>query len=120
MAKLKKGRVKASTLLEVIIAMVIILVVFSLSMGIYTHVISSTPSVKQQQVKIAAGSFIQQSINAHNWSDEQLTQDSIEMVKTVLPYEKYTDLLQITVTVYEQEKPIHQSRRIVRKTAGHD
>lgn len=120
MAKLRSKQVKASTLLEVIIAMVIILVVFSLAIGIYNNVLSATTPVKQQQAKAITEQVIRQSINEKNWNDEEHMQDSIGIKKMVLPYEKYTDLLLITVTASEQGKQIGQSTRIIKRAAdGH-
>lgn len=120
MAKLKSSQVKASTLLEVIIAMVIILIVFSLAIGIYNNVLSATTPVKQLQVRAITEQMIRQSIDERNWNDEERVQDSISLKKTVLPYEKYPDLLLMTVTASEQGKQIGQSARIIKKTAdGH-
>lgn len=111
--------VKASTLLEVIIAMVIILIVFTLAIGIYNHVLGSTPSVRQQQVKTMTDGLILRSINEEDWTDQEIMQDSIVLKKTVLPYEKYTDLLLITVTAFQREQQVGESRRVV-KRKGHE
>jgi len=116
MAKLKAS-VKASTLLEVIVAMVIILVVFGLAMGIYTHVLGATHSVQQEKVKAITTQVISQSIQEQNWGDEESLQDSIALVKTVLPYGQYPDLVLITVTASVHGKEIGKSRQIVKKTA---
>lgn len=117
MAKLNPNQVKASTLLEVIIAMVIILVVFSLAIGIYNNVLSATAPVKQKQAEAMTEQVIRQSINERNWNDEEHLQDSIALKKTVVAYEKYPDLLLITVTASEQGKQIGQSTRIIKKAA---
>lgn len=109
--------VKASTLLEVIIAMIIILIVFSLAIGIYNHVLAYTPTVKYEQVKTICDGVISQSVNEENWGDEEMVQDSVILKKTVLPYEKYTDLVMITVKAYQQDKQIGESRSIVKKTS---
>jgi type II secretory pathway pseudopilin PulG len=116
MAELKSA-VKASTLLEVIVAMVIILIVFTLAIGIYNNVLGRADSVKKEQVNAMTAHLISQSINERNWNDEEIRQDSITLQKTVVPYEKYTDLVLITVTALEHDKQIGQSRKIVKKAA---
>ncbi|CAM4116856.1 hypothetical protein SAMN06265348_103273 [Pedobacter westerhofensis] len=115
MAELKSS-VKASTLLEVIVAMVIILVVFSLAMGIYNNVLGSTGSAKMEQISTAMEGVISKSINEQNWDDEESGQDSIQYKKTVTKYEDFTDLLLITVTATEHEQQVGKLRRIIKKT----
>ncbi|WP_158800288.1 hypothetical protein [Pedobacter sp. L105] len=115
MAQLKISTVKASTLLEVIIAMVIILVVFSLAIGIYNNVLGSSTAAKTIRVNAMTDHLIRQSINENNWNDLDTLQDSINLKKTVVPYEKDTSLLQITITAFQQDKQIGQSRRIIKK-----
>lgn len=113
----QKGMLTASTLLETLIAMVIILVVFTLAIGIYNHVLSYTPTARYEQAKTLCNGVIEQSIMEENWTDAESMQDSILLKKTVLPYEKYADLVLITVTAVEQEKQIGLCKRIVKKTA---
>lgn len=121
MAKLITLKVKASTLIEVIIAMVIILVVFALAMGIYNNVLRTTSAVKIEQLKALTDHKLQKSVVEGNWKDtDSLLQDSLLLQKKVLPYENAADLQMITVTAFEQGKQVGQSRRIIKKTAhGH-
>lgn len=116
MAKLN-ARVKASTLLEVIVAMVIILIVFTLAIGIYNNVLSSGNSARKTQMNALMAHLMIKSINEQNWNDQEILQDRITFRKTVLPYEKYTDLVLITITAFEHDRQIGQSRQIVKKTA---
>jgi len=113
--KLKPGTLKASTLLEVIVAMVIIMIVFVLASGIFAKVIGSSPSVKQQQVRALCSGIIQESLAQRNWTDEAIEIDSVVFQKTVLPYGNDPDLLQISVSAIEYGKEIGKSRQVVRK-----
>jgi MFS superfamily sulfate permease-like transporter len=120
MAKLKLQSVKASTLVEVIVAMVVIMVVFVLATGIYTGIVRSSPSFRQQQIRAKTENVIAQSITDGNWEDEVLQSDSLEMQKTVLPYENAEDLMLITVKALERGKEIGVSRRIVKRAVSGD
>lgn len=115
MAKLISNKVNASTLLEVIVAMVIIMVVFVIATGIYTNVIKSSPSIKQQQARALAAGIIQQSKIDHDWTESQVQVDSITLQKEVLPYEGYVDLILIKVTAKEQGKEIGVVKQIVKR-----
>lgn len=115
MAELKVVKIRASTLLEVIIAMVIILVVFTLAIGIYNNVLSSSPSVKKEQIKALTDKVIAQSIKEGKWEEEEITIEGITIKKVVVPYETYKDLVVITATAFDNEKEAGQSRQIVKK-----
>lgn len=115
MAELKIVKIKASTLLEVIIAMVIILVVFTLAIGVYNNVLRSSPSIKKEQVKALTDQVIEQSIKDEQWEDEDITIEGITIKKIVLPYETYKDLIVITATAFENGQQTGQSKRVVKK-----
>ncbi|KQR70895.1 type II secretion system protein [Pedobacter sp. Leaf176] len=51
MAELKKGKLEASTLIEVLIAMVIIMVLFALAIGLFNNVLSGGVSLKKLSVQ---------------------------------------------------------------------
>jgi type II secretory pathway pseudopilin PulG len=108
------GKIKASTLLEVIVAMVVILIVFVLATGIYANVMGSSPSVKQQQVKALMSGLIVKSITDSNWNDEEIMIDSISLIKKVLPYQDYADLKLLEVNAYKQNKEVGNIKRIVK------
>ncbi len=118
MAKLNPHQLKASTLLEVIVAMVIIMIVFALAMGIYTGIVRSSPAFRQQQIRAKTENVIWQSIADGNWQDELLQSDSLNLQKTVTPYEEMPDLWLITVKAIEDGKEVGVSRRVVKQTAN--
>lgn len=115
MVKLKLNSVKASTLLEVIVAMVIILIVFAVAINIFTKVVSTSPSVKQQQIRCLSAAIIEQSLYEHNWTDESVEIDSIVFQKTVVPYRNDSQVLEIVVIASERGKELGRSRQIIRK-----
>jgi len=119
MAKLK-GKLKASTLLEVIVAMVVILIVFVLATGIYANVVRSSPSVKQQRVKAMISGVIDHSIATGDWKDEVIMVDSISLQKTAVPYQTYPDLLLLQVLAVEGGKEIGKMKRIVQAGGDRD
>lgn len=115
MAKLKSHKVKASTLLEVIVAMVVIMVVFVIATGIYTNVIKSAPSIKQQQGRALALGIIAQSKLERDWTEKSILVDSVTLHKEVVPYQEYSDLLLIRVTAKERGREISQVKQIVKR-----
>lgn len=115
MARLITSKVKASTLLEVIIAMVVIMIIFVIATGIYTNIIKSSPSIKQQQGRALALGIVQQSKLEQDWVEKSILVDSITLQKEVVPYLDYQDLLLITVTAKEHGKEISRVKQIVKR-----
>jgi len=114
MAGIKIHQLKASTLLEVIIAMVIIMIVFVLATGIYTNVVRSSPSVRSQQVRLMSENMILKSIEEQNWDNEWVEMDSLIFEKTVNAYENGPDLFVIEVKASEQGRIVNTSRKVVK------
>lgn len=120
MAKLKRRWVKASTLLEVIVAMVIIMAVFALAIGIYTNVISSSPTIKMQRLRLMSEDMVLKSIEDEEWEDNTVLLDGVTLQKRVLPYENVNDLFLIEVVARQEEQIVHKERRIVKRTRHED
>lgn len=115
MAELKLKRLKASTLPEVIISMIIILLVFGLAMGIYANVWSHTYPVRRVKAAAMARQMMLQSIADHDWTDREEVQDSLVFKQVVIPCPGMPDLRQITVSAYENDQEIASSGVIARK-----
>lgn len=96
MGKLKGKKLAGSTLIEVLIAMVIIMVVFSIAMGLFSNVLSGGVSMRKVQIKQQLESLRLQVINSGKIEQEHLVIDSVdyELIKTEQA-SSGTDLLEI-------------------------
>lgn len=97
MDKMTRGKLRGSTLIEVIISMLIIMVIFSIAMGIYARItgsgISSTDHHMQQQIK----RIIDSEIETDHAGDNVIIIDSIIYRSATVPYSEYSDLFAIEV-----------------------
>lgn len=116
MAKLKVVKLRASTLLEVVVAMVVILIVFVFAMGIYANIVSSSPSVKAQKYRSVISGLIQESIRKKNWEEETVLIDSVWFKKTVGLFPDYPDVLMISVTGTAHGKVVGKGSQLVKVT----
>jgi len=114
MAKIISTKVSGSTLIEVVIATVIILAVFTLAMGIFIKVTQSGYSVSRTSARQQMQYIVDQSIRDRDYEDEILEADSIAYEKTVVPYSGYDDLLLIQVEARQGATTIGKLRKIVR------
>lgn len=94
-------RIQASTILEVIISMVIILLVFGIAMMIYTNVLRSSLSVE----KIKAQALLQQALikgeqNKEN-TDVLFTDDELTIEQKIKPNSDYPTLTEIDMTAFD-------------------
>ena len=119
MAQLKSS-VKASTLLEVIVAMVIILIVFSLAIGIYNNVLGSGNSAKEEELNSLMEHVISKTITDKNWNGEEFNHGNIKIKKSVTDFEDFSDIILITVTATEQNHELGKMRQLANKTANED
>jgi len=97
-----KGRVRASTLVEVIVSMVIIVVVFGIAMMIYTNVLRVSLSAK----KIRAQALLQETIlnAAHNAQNttQSFNLGDFRIEQQVTAYN--SSLTTIHLTAYDQNQ----------------
>jgi len=100
--KLKyKGQLHASTILEVIISMVIILFVFTIAMMIFTNVSRSSLSVK----KIKAQALLHEVLSKAEQNKENSTQtftiDEFRVEQEIKTYENNVGLIEIHLAAYD-------------------
>lgn len=115
MAKIISTKVSGSTLIEVVIATVIILAVFTFAMGIFTKVTQSGYSVSRTSARQQMQCIVDQSIRDRDYEDEILEADSIAYEKTVVPYLGYDDLLLVQVEARQGVTTIGKLWKIVRR-----
>lgn len=116
MAKLISGKLPASTLIEVLISMVIIMAVFVVGIAVFARVTQSGFSMSRTEAQQQMHKIIQESIANNDWEEQQVIQDSILYVKSVNEYSGYPDLLVIEVNAMQQERNIGTLRQLVRKS----
>lgn len=116
MKKIKADtKVPASTLLEVLVSMLIIMIVFSIAIGIYTRITSSQLSLSSRKAQQYMQRILAESKENKNWSDETLFADSISYKKTITDYPGYSDLLLISIQAEQNGKELAEMKEIVKK-----
>lgn len=78
MVKLKAKKIEASTLVEVLIAMVVIMAVFSVAIGVFSNVLSGGISLKKIQVQAQMEVLIKQFREEGLKEDRMLKIDSVD------------------------------------------
>jgi Tfp pilus assembly protein PilE len=99
-----KSKVQASTILEVVISMVIIVVVFGIAMMIYTNVLRMSLSVKKLKAQAILNEIALKT--EHNPADAtpDVITDDFRIEQETKPYNGNTALLEIHLTAYDNNK----------------
>jgi Tfp pilus assembly protein PilV len=95
-------KVQASTLLEVLISMVVIVAVFGIAMMIYLNVVRSSPSVKKIQAQALLNEARQSAVSSQeNLMDNSFTVGDFRIEQTVKNYQDDKNLVEIDMAAYD-------------------
>lgn len=93
------GRVQASTILEVVISMIVIVVVFGIAMMIVTNVSRLSLSGK----KLRADALLQMAADSA-LASKTITLEDFRVEQEVKPYGQNNDLMDVHLTAYDQNQ----------------
>jgi len=113
-----RHRIEGSTILEVIISMIIIIVVFGIAMMIFTNVNRLSLSAK----KLKAQAILQHTLllteQAKDHTDQTVTVDDLTIKQELTPFENEPGLSVITLTAFD---PNHeQVARLKKVIVSHE
>jgi Tfp pilus assembly protein PilE len=102
---------KASTLMESLIAMVILVVCLGIGTMIYTNVIGSDRERKQLHALLLANKEAIAVKSERNYLDSESQVDDWTIKKTVEKYNETENLFLLSITVLDRDKKIISTRR---------
>lgn len=94
-------RVRASTIIEVLISMVIIMVIFGMAMMIYANVIRSSLSVKKVNAEAILNEILTNDEKTNDNSTQVLNIDDFRIEQVVKPYNSDNNLMEIDLVAYD-------------------
>ena len=113
-----RHRVKGSTILEVIISMIIIIVVFGIAMMIFINVNRLSLSIKKLKAQAILQHTLLQAEQANDHTDQTITVDDLTIKQEITPFENESGLSVITLTAFD---PNHeQVARLKKVIASHE
>ena len=99
-----KARVQASTILEVIISMVIILVVFGIAMMISANVLRSSLSVKKIKARALLNELLIKAENNKENTSQTFTLDSFRIEQEIKISEVNNNLMEVHLTAFDENQ----------------
>ncbi|MDB5146207.1 MAG: hypothetical protein JWQ57_227 [Mucilaginibacter sp.] len=109
-------KIRASTILEVVVSMVIIILVFGIAMMIYTNVLRLSLSAKKIKAQAILQEIVLKSEQTKNLSTQSFIIDDFRVEQEIKPYLDDTLLNEIHVTAYDgnQEKITELQKVIIK------
>jgi|GEM_PF-6275428 len=95
--KIQLSRVRASSILEVTVAMVLLIGTFSTALLIYLNIVSSQPQLRKFKYEAYITDVIRESVRTRNFIDGQWEAESVTIFKTVESYRDNPRLLLLNV-----------------------
>jgi len=112
MAKLK-SKIKAFTILESMVSIVIVMIVFSLSSLVVINVTSSGMNKKNQNAYMFVKAFRNESVNQDRLFDETIELEGLRIEKRLEAYKNSVALKILYVRAFEADKLLTESKEIL-------
>jgi predicted MPP superfamily phosphohydrolase len=115
MGKIMQQRISGATIVETIVAMVIILVLFGITTSIFVQTSLHSFSVKKIRAAQLANEFFLKMSDDKNFNNEEVTKDDFLIKKNIEVYSKNGNVLAITIIVLDNNnKEIENQKRLIR------
>lgn len=113
MALLTK-KIPGATLIEALIAMVIVMLSFGIAITVYVNVISSGNQSQKLKCQFLLKKIAIETKQNHLFLDEKISSDEITVQKTVTPYSGNKNILQLNLKAYSpNEKLLSEYNELV-------
>jgi Tfp pilus assembly protein PilV len=96
-----KSKLAASSIIEVLISMVVIMVVFGIAMMIYVNIVQSSLSVTKIRAQAILNQTLQADETSVNSSSTTFTVDNLNIEQTVKNYNNEPNLTEIDLAAYD-------------------
>ncbi|WP_256014128.1 hypothetical protein [Desertivirga xinjiangensis] len=108
------GKLKASTLLEVIVSMIMIMIIFAIATGIVTNISRRSVSLKEIKAMSTLTFFLAKCESAPFITEQTFNYADFIVKRKVLKYRGDDRLREVRVVIYnEDEQKLAEGRKIV-------
>ena len=117
MARTKlRDKIEGSTLLEVIISMIVIMIIFGITLTIFTKVIYSTTSASEIRAKCILRDLLEKQEEAKDVSSQSITTIDFTIEETATIYNNQGDLVLVRLAAFDQNnKQVAELLKIIFK-----
>ncbi|MBO9702110.1 MAG: hypothetical protein J7604_18015 [Sporocytophaga sp.] len=106
MAELTRLKIKASSLIEVVVAMVVMVITFGVGMMIYHNILRSGINLQNVKAEMLLSRIAEETVRSKSYFDEDIKEGELIVRKKVGKYQNSTSLLQLEIQVYSKEEKL--------------
>jgi hypothetical protein len=106
MAKLNHCKIKASSLIEVVVAMVIMVITFGVGMMIYHNILRSGINLQKVKAEHLLYKVTEKTIESKSFFDEDFIEGALLVRKKVGSYQNNASLLLLELQVFTKEEKL--------------
>jgi hypothetical protein len=115
MGKIIHKRLSAATIIEAIVAMVIILVLFGITTTVLVQTSVHSFSIKKIKATQLVNTYFTKTATEKAFFNEEIVLDDLTIRKEVQPYSRNEDLLAVKITVLDNnDKELETGQRLMR------
>lgn len=118
MVVLKDGRIQSATILEVVVAMVVIMLIFGISMMVYMNVLRSSSAYQLVYHHLLLRELSEETIVSKSYFDERIERQGVVVRKTVRKYGNSDKLIYLHLEIESAGKKVVRDELI--KTSWED
>jgi len=86
-SKVGKGRVEAATILEVVVALVILVIISGIALTVFGNVVRSSISVKKIKAEAALQDLLVQTESESDYTRLSVTSGDLKLIREIKPFE---------------------------------
>jgi Tfp pilus assembly protein PilV len=109
-----KVKIKAFSIIESMVAMVIVVLMFSLSAMVIANVASTGISREKQDAYMLVQEMRNETFNGQRYLDEYTEAKGITIEKTILDYSRTENLKVLLITATKNEKQLFESKELIK------
>ncbi|MCR6641070.1 MAG: hypothetical protein NVV82_19280 [Sporocytophaga sp.] len=114
MAELIQQKIKASSLIEVVVAMVVMVITFGVGMMIYHNILRSGINLQNVKAEMLLSKISEETIRSRSYFDEDINEGELIVRKKVGKYQNNALLLLLEIQVYsKEEKLLAESNNLI-------
>jgi type II secretory pathway pseudopilin PulG len=103
---IKKGMLSGASIIEAVVAMVIIVVVFGIAMMIFANVTQRSLSMRKIRAGAALQNALQQAAQSGQFPNELFHVDDISITPEIKPVEDEPGLTELHLTAYDENQHV--------------
>jgi len=113
MATIKRLRLRASSLVEVTVAVTILVLVFGLALMSFANLARTGPSITRLRAEQLTQQLAAETLRTHLWLNQATERGGFTLTQTITPFPSNPELIELEITARIGERDYSRYRQLV-------